>query len=658
MINQYQYLYIFKKRCAKGFLERLIAIPLFLLPVTLAAQNPSLKVDLDQFGRPEKEVNELNYQYWPVDGTPEDSRDFGKVNITFTYIGNEETNLVSEWYKVGVQNPNYARLVNDGMTIEEGDAGDRIKMTISGLPPGRHTLLTFHNTVKNPENNSFSPIDIYVDEKLQVDNLIPSNRVLNNIESATAYLHLTAKENRDNMVVFAADSASSASIKNVIINGFELNTPNKEHQARSPVPFNGNEHVETGNAPLDLKWSPAGDADSHDLYFGTDSGAVASATQDSPLYQGNYQDTTFQVDSLYSMHTYYWRIDEIAGDTTTKGDVWGFRPAQLAFPGAEGYGRYARGGRGGKVVEVTNLNDSGPGSLREAVNNDIGPRTIVFSVSGMITLDSTLTVRQPYITVAGQTAPGKGISIRHSTFGVTGDDVIVRFLRVRLGAENSAYGGMGLTGNNYSIMDHCSISWTMDEAFSSRGAKNITLQRTLISEALNVAGHDKYPPGTAHGYAASIGGDIGSFHHNLLAHNYGRNWSLAGGVNGNGQYIGRLDIRNNVVYNWGTRATDGGAKEVNFINNYYKPGPGTTFFYALNAQHENYGGGKQQYYFKGNIMPGYFGQNNQEEGRTISGEVNYNTYLDERFFSPHVTTQSAREAYKNVLSDEIGRAHV
>lgn len=649
MIKQHPY--TFKKLCAKCSLERLIAILFLLLPVTLVAQNPTIKVDLDQFGRPEDEVNELGYQSWSVNEEEREGMTFGDVEITFSRTGTEGTNLISEWYKTGVQAPNYARLINDGMTVQEGNEGSRIEMKISGLPPGKHTLLTFHNTIHNPENNSFAPINIYVDGELQVKDLMPSNRSLNNIDGTTAYLHLTAKENQETTVVFAADPASSASVKNVIINGFELNTPNQKYQSRLPVPANGNEHIQADDGKFNLGWSPADNADSHNLYFGTDSGAVASATQDSPLYHGNFQDTTFQADSLYSMLAYYWRVDEIAGETTTKGDVWSFRPAQLAFPGAEGYGRYALGGRGGKVVEVTNLNDSGPGSLREAVNNDIGPRTIVFNVSGMIKLDSTLTIRQPYITVAGQTAPGKGVSIRYSTFGVTGNDVIVRFLRVRLGAENSAYGGMGLTGNNHSIMDHCSISWTMDEAFSSRGAKNITLQRTLISEALNVAGHDKYPLGTAHGYAASIGGDIGSFHHNLLAHNYGRNWSLAGGVNGNGQYIGRLDIRNNVVYNWGTRATDGGAHEVNFVNNYYKPGAGTEFFYALNAQHESYGGGTQRYYFKGNVMPGYFNEANQLDGRKISGEVDYETYVDNPFFPSHVTTQSAEDAFKNVLSD-------
>ena len=210
---------------------------------------------------------------------------------------------------------------------------------------------------------------------------------------------------------------------------------------------------------------------------------------------------------------------------------------------------------------------------------------------------------------------------------------------------------------NDCIIDHCSISWTMDEAFSSRGARNITFQRNLISEALNAAGHKNYPPGTQHGYAASIGGDVGSFHHNFLANNEGRNWSLAGGLNKQpATYAGRLDLRNNVVFNWKHRATDGGAHEVNFVNNYYQPGPATDFFYALNAQ---YGGfpGTQQYYFAGNVMPGHFGLTNQEAGREMTTErggrlpETYSAWVDKEFFPPFVKTQSAAEAYTNVLAD-------
>jgi hypothetical protein len=320
----------------------------------------------------------------------------------------------------------------------------------------------------------------------------------------------------------------------------------------------------------------------------------------------------------------------------------------------------AQGGRGGRVIHVTNLNDSGPGSLRDAVEQS-GPRTVVFDVSGLITLESRLIIRKANsnLTIAGQTAPGKGICLRKYNFGMLGaTNVVIRYLRVRPGnISGTTLDGMGMASSDNCIIDHCSISWTLDESFSSRGAHNITLQRTLISEALNAAGHKKYPPGTQHGYAASIGGDIGSFHHNLLADCSGRNWSLAGGLSKpKNEYAGRLDLRNNVVFNWKSRATDGGAHEVNFVNNYYQPGPATTFFYALNAQ---YGGfpGSQRYYFAGNVMPGHFGLTNQEAGRKASTErggrlpETYSPWNDREFFPSYVTTQSAEAAYTNVLAD-------
>jgi hypothetical protein len=332
----------------------------------------------------------------------------------------------------------------------------------------------------------------------------------------------------------------------------------------------------------------------------------------------------------------------------------------LAFPTAEGYGRFAEGGRGGRVIKVTNLNDSGPGSLRAAVEQS-GPRTVVFDVSGLITLESRLIVRKTNsnLTIAGQTAPSNGICIRKYNLGMLGaTNVIIRYVRVRPGnISGMTLDGMGMASCDHCIIDHCSISWTLDEAISTRGAKNITLQRTLISEALNEAGHKKYPPGTQHGYAASIGGDIGSFHHNLLAHNAGRNWSLAGGLSKpKNEYAGRLDIRNNVVYNWSKRATDGGAHEVNFVANYYQPGPATKYFYALNAQ---YGGfpGSQRYYFADNIMVGRFGLTNQEAGRTATTErggkvpTDYSPWADKPFFASHIKSHSAHESYTNVLAD-------
>jgi len=334
--------------------------------------------------------------------------------------------------------------------------------------------------------------------------------------------------------------------------------------------------------------------------------------------------------------------------------------SQLAFPTAEGYGRFALGGRGGRVIHVTNLEDAGPGSLRAAVEAE-GPRTVVFDVSGLITLESRLIIRKQnhHLTIAGQTAPGIGICVRKYNLGMLGaTNVIVRYLRVRPGnISGMTLDGMGMASSERCIIDHCSISWTLDESVSTRGAQNITLQRTLISEALNAAGHKKYPPGTQHGYAASIGGDIGSFHHNLLAHCAGRNWSLAGGLSKpKNEYAGRLDIRNNVVYNWKTRATDGGAHEVNFVNNYYQPGPASKYFYALNAQYNSFPG-SQRYYFAGNVMPGHFGLTNQTAGRTATTErggrlpTDYSPWADEPFFSSYVKTQTAAECYPDVLAN-------
>jgi len=330
--------------------------------------------------------------------------------------------------------------------------------------------------------------------------------------------------------------------------------------------------------------------------------------------------------------------------------------AQLtAFPTAEGYGRFAQGGRGGRVIEVTNLNDSGPGSLREAVEAT-GPRTVVFTVSGVIKLEKKLVIKKQnsQLTVAGQTAPGKGICVSGYTFGLMGgEDVIIRDIRTRVGTSSGqTMDGMGMASSNNVIFDHCSISWSMDEAFSSRGAHNITLQRTLISEALNQAGHSHYGPGMQHGYAASISGDIGSFHHNLLAHCSGRNWSLAGGLEKETTtYAGRLDIRNNVVYNWKHRTTDGGAYQVNFVNNYYKPGPASRIFIALNAQNDGFSG-TQKYYFAGNVMPGHWGEPNQEQGRIATGRKrSYDPWVDKPFFESYVTTESAEDAYKDVLAN-------
>jgi hypothetical protein len=255
--------------------------------------------------------------------------------------------------------------------------------------------------------------------------------------------------------------------------------------------------------------------------------------------------------------------------------------------------------------------------------------------------------------VAGQTAPGTGICTRKYQFGMSGaKDVICRFIRSRPGdVSGTTLNGSGMAGVDHVIMDHCSISWGIDEGMSTRNARNVTLQRTLVSEALHVAGHDKYPPGTSHGFAASVGGDIASLHHNLLAHNEGRNWSLAGGLDGAGFFAGRLDIFNNVVYNWDGRTTDGGAHQVNFVNNYYKPGPAMDEDKILTAQYEDFPG-TQQYYFVGNVMPGYHQTNQQAAARTYTGTPQgYSPWVETPFFPSFATIDEVTNAYKKVVSD-------
>lgn len=608
--------------------------------ITEPSVGEPLKVDFDFSGRKIAEVHHQEYESWVVEPGTGMAKDFGDIHFKIN------GNITSGWYKTGVRGSEDGKLIADGI-----QAKDSLVLMIRGLAKGKHSLLTFHNTFDNPKSRSFSPVNIYVNDEL-VETIEPTTREVITTNSAMSYITFEAQDDQE--VTLRFEVADTNENTDLVINGFELDLPNKMMQANNPDPANNDEHVEVKEG-FGLYWELPEGASSSEVYFGLNEEAVATANLDDEEYLGETSNNSYKVEDLYSMNTYYWRVDIKNDDgERTRGSVWSFRPAQLAFPGAEGYGRYALGGRGGKVVEVTNLNDSGPGSLREAVTNDIGPRTIVFNVSGNIELESRLVVNQPYITIAGQTAPGKGITISRAPVGLTGDDGVIRFIRVRIGAGRT-YDGMGLTGANHSIIDHSSISWTLDEGFSSRGAHNITLQRTLISEALNIAGHTKYGKGAMHGYAATIGGDVGSFHHNLLAHNYGRNWSMGGGLNGNGYYTGRLDIRNNVVYNWGKRTTDGGAHEVNFVNNYYKPGPATELFYALTMQHEGVGRGSQRAHFSGNIMPGHFNLENQEKGRrsviTNNENVEFETFVDEPFFPSHIETESARLAYKTVLSD-------
>jgi hypothetical protein len=323
--------------------------------------------------------------------------------------------------------------------------------------------------------------------------------------------------------------------------------------------------------------------------------------------------------------------------------------SQPAFPTAEGYGRFAVGGRGGSVYAVTNLNDAGPGSLRDAVGAP--GRTVVFGVSGTIDLKSDLVIGRSNLTIAGQTAPGDGICLRRFPLKITrANDVIIRFLRVRPGDESGQpIDGIEVRESRNVILDHCSVSWSQDEGINTwHGTKNLTVQWCLVAEPLNRA-FNRGP----HAFGASLGGENTSYHHNLFAHCTARNPSVGGNSQ---EHTINMDHRCSVIYNWEHRTCDGKPDSCNIVNNYYKPGPATRF--EVRHRIVRIDDTKPRYHFEsvwyieGNTIEGFPELTADNWRGGVEFEGNTTEAVNRRRtpfpFAP-VTTQTAAQAYDLVL---------
>ena len=336
-----------------------------------------------------------------------------------------------------------------------------------------------------------------------------------------------------------------------------------------------------------------------------------------------------------------------------------------AFPGAEGGGKFSFGGRGGRTIVVTNLNDDGPGSFRDACEQ-AGPRVVVFNVAGIIRLQSRIRVRAPYITIAGNTAPGDGVCIAGNTVELETHDIIIRHMRFRRGSLDAADRNDSIGGNPIGnlMIDHVSASWGLDENMSMyrhmysppQGGPdlklptvNITIQHSIFSEALNTYHH---------AFGSTIGGLNSTFHHNLWACNTGRNPSV-------GMY-GDFTFANNVLFNYRHRTIDGGDHRsfFNIINNYFKPGPGTPSgaiaYRFLKPESErsktvvdNFG----KAYVNGNMAEGYpeVSRDNwaggvQPDSKAAVSSVLPSIRVDKPFPHAPLNIQNAEEAYRAVLS--------
>lgn len=644
-----------------------------LLACTIAttAQN----IDFNMTNRQDAEVNEPDYIGWAVNQVQSESKTLDNgITLTVAATGNANT-LRAQWHKntctAGKNGQTGLRLMGDGVVafIAESDGNTptltdtptSITVTIEGLEAGEHSVAAYH-VWKDPKSGDMPTIKVDINGTVAQTGVTFANvkQTVADLKMADApysYVEFSVAEGESVAITYTTEVESGKTYQttNMMLNGLLIDR--SPLVAMDPQPNHRDFHIDADNGTYTLQWAPATIAVSHRLVIGTDATDVATSTN--YAYQGT--ETAYQATGLNSSHYYYWRVDEVdAAGKVYKGQVWSFRPRQLAFPGAEGYGRFAMGGRDGIVYHVTSLaGTKEPGTLLYGLTEINEPRYIVFDVSGIIELDFESQFTKPNAYIAGQTAPGKGICIKASNINI-GSDVICRFIRFKRGlgvyGENTG-NALGMTGADHSIVDHCTAAWGTDETVSGRGAKNISFQYSGIFEALGITGHKNYDDGTNHGYAATIDGQIGSWHHNLLLNCEGRNWSMGGGMDAQNIPIGGLDLFNNVCYNWHNRTTDGNCHAVNFVNNYYKMGADTrrTTLFTQDFEDAINPAGRDQAYVKGNIRENKNHSLTQDKkGDTYNATGNiptsYQYLVNEPLFPSYAEIHTAKDALKIVTS--------
>ena len=648
------------------------AVMLAAIALSQDATAQQLKVDISITNRQAQEVQEPGYELWQAAQGTSTSAVFDGITCTLYCAADADYIVRTGWSKTFVQKTEYkeqnGRLTFDGISLDPRTYGS-FTLKIEGLPAGQHTIQTYHNCWENPTAFYAAPMTVKLNGEVVHENVVPSflqsvaaNATLlvtpftiENDGDAVELEFITSEDNPG-----APDNNQANAFTAPLLNGFELNTADITVQAKEPYPANSDMHANCDGGTVTLNWAAANDrVVKHIVYFET---SEADFLNEITRPELPADQTTYTVGNLYSGNTYYWRVDEVYADgTVSEGAVWCFKPRQLAFPEAEGYGRFANGGRGGSVYHVTSLSsDNVPGTLKYGLLLD-EPHTIVFDVSGVIDLGFEAIFTKPNITIAAQTAPGKGICLKGSNINI-GSDNIARFVRFKRGlgvyGENTG-NAMGMSGADHSIVDHCTAAWGTDETVSGRGARNITFQYSGIFEALGIAGHKNYADGTNHGYAATIDGQKGSWHHNLLLNCNGRNWSMGGGMDGQNRPIGGLDLFNNVCYNWHNRTTDGNCHEVNFVNNYYKMGPDTRrtqlFIMDFELATDVADNRTNTAYISGNIRENKnHTLTNDKKGDTYTATgyvpTDYEYMVNEPLFPSYATIHSAKDALKIVTS--------